>query len=718
MNLADLSIRRPIFITSIVLVMLAVGFSAMKRLGVDLFPDVTFPVVIVNTVYPGAGPQEIETLVSKPMEAEISTLPGIKRLSSISKEGISTVVAEFTLETDIKFAEQLIRDRANSAKRKLPTDVKDPVIRRIDPSDQPIVILSLQADLKDSELYDLANEVVKPRLEQVSQVGLVEILGGRRREIQVKLDREKLKAREVSVTQVAARLGASGENIPAGKLTEGSKEKVFRSLGQFNSLNDISDTLVNFYGNDVATSIKNLGEVKDTLQDENSRVFLNGEPGITLWVFKQSGANTIQVVDKLKTQIDKLNGVIASQPGKGKISMVRDGSLWIRANVEDVNESIVIGILLAVIVVFFFLGSVRSTFITGLALPNSLIGAFILMAAAGFTINVMTLLALSLSVGLLIDDAIVVRENIFRHIEMGKDPIKAASEGTAEVRLAVIATTLAVISVFGPIGFLKGVIGQFFKSFGLTICFAMLISLFDALTIAPMLSAYFAGKISHIKNPENNSEAHAPAKVGFFEKLVETITGPFNRFQNKLEHQYGQFIGFALRRPGLVLFSSFVIFIICVSTVVFVPKTFLPQQDAGEFSVSIELPPGTSLNETTEVGKKISTIIRANPEVVVCLMTSGNRDGDANVADFYVHLVPGKKRKLNTSQFKAKIREQLKPFAFASPKVKDFDFVGGGRPFQLNINGPDQATLETFATKVFDYIQKKSKRLIRSRVEL
>jgi HAE1 family hydrophobic/amphiphilic exporter-1 len=701
MNLSDLSIRRPTFITCIVFLMLAVGWLSMKRLGVDLFPDVTFPVVTITTPYRGAGPSEIETLVSKPLEDEVSTLSGIKRLSSINREGVSVVVAEFTLETDVKYAEQQIRDRVGSAKRKLPSEIEEPIIRRIDPADQPVLTLSVTGDLPPAALFDLANEFIRPKLEQVNQVGLVEVIGGRKREIQVTLDRNQLNRREISATQVAARLGAAGENVPAGKITQGAKETVLRTLGQFSTLKDIESTIVNFFGNDTPTTIKDIGVVRDTLEDEKSRTYLNGEKSLFLLAFRQSGANTIAVVEALKKAVDKVNLELNDKPGKAKVTMIRDGSAWVKANVDDVKESIVIGIVLAVLVVFYFLGSGRSTIITGLALPNSLIGAFILMAAAGFTINIMTLLALSLSVGLLIDDAIVVRENIFRHIEMGKDPVRASREGTAEVRLAVIATTLTVIAVFGPVGFLKGVVGQFFKQFGLTICFAMAISLFDALTIAPMLSTYFAGK-SH-----GAREKVKEGSRSIYDRTIGASLRSFDRFQTRLEKRYENLLRWTLAHPGKTLGISFLVFLVSCSTITKVPKTFLPPQDAGEFMVALDMPPGTSLDAMTELGQKVDQVIRANREVEVSAMTVGSRDGEANYLDYYVRLIPSKQRKgTTTGLIKDRIRDQLKPFANANPKVKDYDAVSGGqRPFNLNIIGTDQALLEQVAKKYFARIK-------------
>ena len=696
MTLADLSIKRPTFITCLVFLMLAVGVFSIGQLGVDLFPDVTFPVVFVSTPYQGAGPSEIETLISKPLEDEISTLPGIKRLSSVSQEGVSQVIAEFTLETDIKFAEQQVRDRVGGAKRLLPKDIDEPVIRRLDPADQPILILSLTAnsDVSAGDLFDIADDKVRPKIEQVDKVGLVSVLGARKRMIKVSMDANKLKAHELSVTTINTKLKSTGENIPAGKLDEGRSEAVVRTMGEFSSLDKISNSIINFYGGERTLRVKDVAKVEDSLEDETSRVFMNGNKSLFLYVYKQSGANTIAVADHVIKKIEQLGPILKKMPGSPEIKMVRDGSNAIRANVQDVKESIFIGIALAVIVVFFFLGNARSTLITALALPNSLLGAFVLMWVSGYTINLMTLLALSLAVGLLIDDAIVVRENIYRHIEMGKSPIQAALDGTKEVGMAVIATTLTVIAVFGPVAFLKGVVGQFFKQFGFVVCFAMLVSLFDALTIAPMLSAYFAGKTTH------------DAK-SLFERLTHPFLSRFERFQVWMEHRYESLLKTVLNRPGRSIVLSIVVFILCMATIKFVPKTFLPPQDNGEFSLDFDLTPGSSLDATDLVGKQIDEVLRKNPEVEVSALTIGNASAESNLGSFFVKLVPSKDRKINTSDFKERMRQQLKSFAYANPKVKDFDAVGGGqRPFNLNIVGTDEKQLEEFTMKVLERLKK------------
>ena len=446
---------------------------------------------------------------------------------------------------------------------------------------------------------------------------------------------------------------------------------------------------MNFYSNEVPVRIGDLGTVDDSLEDEQTRTFYNGQPSLFIAAYKQTGSNTVAVADGLKKKIIAINKLIADQPGHPKLQITRDGAHVVEINVEDVEESITIGILLAVVVVFLFLGNFRSTLITGLALPNSLIGAFVLMWIAGYTINVMSLLALTLSVGLLVDDAIVVRENIFRHLEMGKDAVRAALEGTGEVRLAVIATTLTVIAVFGPLGFLSGVVGQFLKQFGLTVVFAMTISLFDALTIAPMLSAYFAG-VDHKKRNALQQYTYGWILQGFSD------------FQDWLEKVYEKLLHLIVRFPFVTLVLSVLVSVACFYTAKFIPKTFLPAQDSGEFTVTLDLPPGASIDRMAEVSQKVDIEIRKNKEVLGSTIIAGSSTGDANQATLYLTLVPPKQRKASTSDVKDKIRAGLKDFAYANPLVKDFGIGGSQSPFTLNILGTDQAVLEKIGAEVRD----------------
>ncbi len=697
MNLSSLSIKRPVFMTCILLLILVMGIFSFQKLPVDLFPDVTFPIVTVTVPYPGAGPKEVETLVSKPLEEEIGTISGLKTVRSVNSEGVGVVVAEFTLETDVKYAEQQVRDKVSSARRKLPDDIEEPTIRRIDPADQPVMMITLKAKMKPGELYDLANEVVRPKLEQVSNVGLVQVVGGRKREIHVELDRKKLADANLSAIGVVQQLSSAGQNIPSGSVSREATgiDMVFRTVGEFDSVKQIEDSTVSFFGNDRARTLKDLGKVSDTLEDPKTYTYWNGTSTLVLNLYKQNGTNTIAVSNNVKKKIAQISKEIQERfkEAQPELQIISNQARYISLNVEDVFESIAIGIFLTILVVYFFLGNMRSTLITGVAIPVSLIGAAALMLVAGFSINIMSLLAFSLAVGLLIDDAIVVRENIFRHLEMGKSPKVAALEGTLEVTLAVIAVTLTVIAVFMPIGFLAGVVGQFFKQFGLTVCFIMAISLFDALTNAPMMSAYFGG--SHGEEPTSG-----------WRFIMRTPVRMFNRMQDNIEKYYAQLLQKVLRRPLLTLgLTLAVVFSSCIP-LSRVPKTFLPPQDSGEFGVSIDMVPGTSLEKMRDRALEIDKKIRANPWVVNTVLTVGTDQGEKNKASFFVNLKPFGQRPFTTSDVKTQIREALKNDQDANPKVKDVDYVGGGmRPFTLNIVGQDLNQLEEIGGKLFEKLK-------------
>ncbi|EQA36552.1 RND transporter, Hydrophobe/Amphiphile Efflux-1 (HAE1)/Heavy Metal Efflux (HME) family, permease protein [Leptospira inadai serovar Lyme str. 10] len=744
MNFAELSIKRPIFITCTVLIILVTGYLSLNKLGVDLFPNVTIPVVTVTVPYPGAAPNEIETLIAKPVEDELSTISGVKRIKSACSEGSGTVIVEFTLETDVKYAEQQVRDKVAAVKPKLPDDAKEPIIRRIDPADQPILILALQADLPEATLFDIASEEIKQNLLTAKDVGNITIYGGRKREIHVELDRSKLKAHMIPASVVSNRLASGGTNIPAGKVSKSDRELVYRTINEFQSPQEIRDTPISLFGNEVPVRIGQLGEVKDTMEDETSRAYFNGKKAIFLLVYKQSGANTVAVAQEVKKRVGELNKELAKREGTPKLAMANDNSIMIDDNIYDVKETILIGIALTIVVVLLFLGSVRSTIITGLALPNSLLGAFILMAVAGFTVNVMTLLALSLAVGLLIDDAIVVRENIFRHREMGKTARLASIDGTKEVTLAVIATTMTVIAVFLPIAFVSGVVGQFLREFGLTVCFALLISLYDALTIAPMLSSYFGGKISgHGHGNSNHSspvseisaspeaskkkkgkseitplEALAYSRIsreqnrpglirkglgligsffGALEKGLDSILSIFNIFQSWLEDRYASVLKFTLKRPVLILSGAVLIFVASLMLTKYIPKTFLPAQDNGKFQVTLDMPPGTSVEKMAKVAQEVYANMALHKEILVVAMFNTNR-----TTTMFVEMVPSKQRKMNTSEFKDLLRKELESFSYANPIVKDIDNVGGGqRPFTLVVSGQNGQAVENYAHKLF-----------------
>lgn len=693
MSPARLAVRQPIFIASIVILLCALGLLALKRLPIDLFPDVNFPTIMVVTTYPGAGPQEVETGISRILEDEVSSISGVKKVSSRNQEGFSMVMVEFDLKSNLDYAEQQVRAKVTNAIKFLPDDVDAPITRKVSPSDSPILGIALQAEMADAELYDLAKEKIAPQFEQVDQVGQVDIIGGRKREIHVLLDRNKLNAADISATTVVNALSAAGRNIPIGKTTSSTVEYTYRTLAEYKSISDIASSVLRAADISYPITIGKLGNVVDSLQDETSRTRLNGTKTVLFNVFRQSGANTVKVADDVIKKIDKINADLVAQGTSAKLKLVNDTSRRIRANVFDVYESIFFGTLLTIIVVYFFLGSLKSTLITGFALPNSLLGAFIFMSIFGFSVNIMSLLALSLVIGLLVDDAIVVRENIFRKLEEGLSPKQAAVIGTEEVTLAVIATTATILAVFGPIGNLEGIVGQFFKQFGLTVCFAMLVSLFDGLFVAPALSAYSGVGDHHPKPPTT--------KLGHWN---QSALKWFDAYQTRLERQYDRILKWALKHPLKTLGASIGIFILSLLIAKTVPFTFLPPQDNGEFFVQFELPAGASLGATDEIAKKIETTLRDLPQIEDLLTTIGSAQGESNKSNIYVRLVPSKKRKENTTAMKDKVREALKGFADYKLIVTDQPSQGG-RPFNLNIVGQNLETLIPFSEKVLKKLE-------------
>ncbi len=696
MNITDISIKRPAFITSVMIVIITVGIICFKKMNVDLFPNIDVPVIFVSTTYKGAAPSEIEALVTKILEEEVSTISGVKQVTSRSLKDTSQVIINLYQGTDIKYAEQQVRDKINQAKSKLPEDIKEPVIRRIDPSDQPVMTVALSADLPEAELFDLADQFVSPRLEQASNVGMVEILGARKREIQILLDQKLLKSREVSLSQVRKQLAVSGENVPIGKNDAAEKELVFRSASEFNDIKQIDDLIVNFYSNEAPTKISDLGKVFDGLQDEKSRAFVDGKKSLFIDIYRQSDSNIIAVADGVNKQIAKMQKDLVQMKGAPQIKEVKNASKYIKNNVNDVYETIIIAIILTIGTVFCFLGNVRATVITAIALPISLMGAFISMYALGFSINLISLLALSLAVGLLVDDAIVVVENIYRKIEEGIEPKKAAADATREIIMAVVAITLVVVAVFVPISFMKGVVGQYLKQFGLTIAFSMLVSLLVAVSIIPALCAYLAGN----KVKKLSEEAGDSAVKRFLRK--------FEKFQKFLEKKYEKILTFSIENPKRILLITGAILVLSVVAFRFVPKTFIAESNNGELSVSLELAPDSSLGATNDVARKVDEIIRANSEVELTAMSVGNGSSQSNKSNLYVRLKPGKVRKISTTEFKEKLRKQLKEFSFAHPIVKDYDPSsngGKGQPFSLTLISSDQKLLEEYAQKIYQKLQ-------------
>jgi len=685
MSIINISIKRPAFATSLMVVIIVVGIMCLKQMPVNLFPEVKIPTIYVATTYSGAAPTEIEALVTKPLEEEISSVAGIKTITSKSLKDTSQVIITFNDDVDIKYAEQQVRDRVNQAKTGLPEDIGDTIIRRLDPAEQPVMTIAISADLGEAELFDVVDQLIKPRIEQVGSVGQVEILGARKREINVLLDQNLLQKRQISLTQVRQRLSESGKNVPIGKINNATSELVYRSASEFNDLHQIEDVIINFYYNENPTKIYDVAKVVDGLEDESSRVFINSKKSLFVDVYRQSDSNIIQVVDGVNAQIEKMQQEFSTIKGSPKITSIKDSSRYIRNNVSDVYHTITISIILTILTIFFFLANTRATIIVSIALPIALISSFIVMYLAGFSINVISLLALSLAIGLLVDDAIVVTENIYRNIEAGIAPIKAAAQATQEILQAIIAITLVVVAVFVPVGFLNGIVGQYMKEFGLTMAFAMMVSFFVSITIIPVLCAYFADT-TKITQRESFS-------------LVTRLVKKFDNLQRWLETKYEIILNYAIDKPGKVLLITLAIFCITVSSVIFIPKTFISENDNGEITVSLELTADASLDATTNAAQKMDEIIRANRDVEITATTVGSGFKQSNRGSIYVRLK--KDRDSSTVNFKQKLRDQLTEFSYANPVVKDYDPSAGAsrtQPFNLYLISNNAEALEKYAT--------------------
>ena len=500
MKLADVSIDRPVFATMMILALIVLGLFSYLKLNIDQFPDIDFPYVTATTVLPGAGPEQIETDVTKRIEDAVNTIAGIEHIQSISQEGVSVVIIQFKLEVKGQQAAQEVREKIAAIRADLPTDIKDPVIQRLDPASTPIFTLTVSGERSDKEITTYAKDVIRKRLENVSGVGRVDLVGGAEREIQVIVDAARLQAYNLSIQDVIQSVAAANVEIPAGNLEQGSRQILLRTMGKYTSVDDFAKVVVATPAGKVV-HLSEVAEVEDGIKEQESLSRLNGKPAVGLSILRQSGSNTVRVADAIRAQIERIRKEL---PPDMDLTVARDNSTFIRDSVDDVLFAIMYGGLLAVIVVYLFLANMRATLISAIALPTSIIASFIVMYALGFTLNNMTLLALSLAVGLLIDDAIVVIENIYRHMQHGETAMEAAKAATSEIGLAVMATTFTIVAVFVPVAFMPGIVGRFFYEFGITVSVSVLVSLFVAFTLTPMLSSrWLTEKDEELRNEGN-----------------------------------------------------------------------------------------------------------------------------------------------------------------------------------------------------------------------
>ncbi|MDR1728913.1 MAG: efflux RND transporter permease subunit [Acidobacteriota bacterium] len=687
MVLSDLSVKQPVFATMMMVALVVLGIFSYRELSVDLFPDVDLPVVTVQTTYPGVAPETVETEVTKRIEEAINPIEGVKHITSTTTEGISVVVTEFELGTDIHTAAQDVRSKVSALRRDFPAGVDEPVIDRMDPGDLPVISLSVASpELTHKELTSLTEKVVKKRLENIEGVGSVKIIGGQRREIEVYLDPARLKTYGLTVPEVVQALASENIEIPAGKVQGAAVEELVRVEGKAVAPEDFDALIVkNIQG--VPIRLGEVARVEDGYEEQRTLALDRGERALALEIRKQSGGNTVDVAESVKAEIPRLNQEL---PGGARLGIVKDSSQFIRESVDDVQSTLVLGALFTVFIVYLFLNSWRSTVITGLTLPVSIISSFIVMGIMDFSLNILTLLGLSLSVGLLIDDAIVVRENIVRHMQFGKDHFEAAREGTSEIGLAVMATTFSIIAVFVPIAFMKGIVGRFFFEFGITVAFAVMVSLFVSFTMDPMLS----------------SRWYDPAtEAGAERRGLSRLLEAFDRRFVELGGVYEKVIAAALRHRLLVVGAAALFFAGGLAVFGSLGQEFMPGYDRGEFQVSFKAASGNTIEQTEAIANEIAAAVAAKPGVDYVFTTIGAGESAAiNEGSVYVKLKDKGARALTDDELRGGLRRDLASYGRAITSIEDVPDLGDARPVQLSVQGPDMAVLDELSAEVVDAI--------------
>ena len=688
MKIAHVAIDRPVFTTMVALCVLTLGGLALFRLGVDLFPDVSFPVVSISTVYKGASPSEVEQQVTKPLEEALSTINGVDTIRSYSRESVSVVLVLFKLDVDLLRASSDVRDKMQAVKNTLPKDVDDPQISRLDPSAQPVLIYTVRADRSPTETRRLVEDVIAPALETVPGAGSIDIHGGTEREVQVDLDQTKLQSLGLTVTQVAQALRLESFDLPAGRITQGGREISVKAAGRFQTPLEVENTILFARADGTQIRVKDVGAVVDGVKEVRERARVDGKAAVTFTVMKQSGSNTIAVSDGVEKAIDKLK---AQLPKDVEFTLIAEQAHFIRNNINRLREHLILGGLLAILVIFFFMLDVRSTLISAVSLPLSVIGTFFAVWQLGFTLNIMSMLALTLAIGLLIDDSVVVRENIFRHLERGDDPITAARKGVSEIALAVMATTMTIVAVFIPIAFMGGLIGKFFKEFGLTVAAAVLVSLAVSLTVDPMMSARIAQKI----DPDRHHKM-----------MVHWFYGPPTRFFVWLDDFYRSVLKFALTHKLTVMGLALGLLLGSFGLIKFMGFEFFKRGDQGKFEAVIELQPGTSLDETEKVTRMAEQRLKGIPECPVIF----TRDGiDRDVAKASVQLICSRKeereRDIDTIMDDARQALATLPGAKVTLRVPDLANNGAPATLWLLVTGPDFAELQRTADTVYRIVR-------------
>jgi len=689
MFLSDLSIRRPVLAAVMVLILVTLGIFSYKRLAIDMFPDVDFSVISVITEYPGASPEIVEREVSRRIEEVVNPIPGVKHIQSYSSNGMSSVVIEFNLNIKSDDAAQDVRSAIVSIRNELPAGIQEPVVQKFNMSSVPIISLAIQSDkLSPRELSVIADRKIKRRLENLPGVGKVKLVGEAKREVSVLPDPTALESMGMGIDELMNGLSSEANNTPLGILRSGKVEFPVRISGKPELVEGFSSMAIARRA-DHQVTLGEVAQVVDGIREQSSLAFVNGTPVVGIDILKQNKTNTLTLADFVLREVDDLKKELPDI----QIRVVRDRSMPIRESGSDVQKTLVLGALLTILVVSCFLNSWRSTVITGVTLPISIISSFIIMYAFGMTLNTMTLMALSFSIGLLIDDAIVVRENIVRHVEMGEDHITAARKGTEEIGLAVLATTFSIVAVFIPVAFMKGIIGQFFFEFGITIAGAVLVSLFVSFTLDPMLS-------SRWRDPDIGGQGKRSG--------VRQVFTRFNEMFDNLAERYKRLIGWSLDHRKTVVALAVAAFIGGIGLFIAMESEFMPSWDQGEFQINFRTAPTASIEETEDRLKALLAAVKDVPEIELTYAGIGAEE-DSSVRDalVYIKLKDKSERTRQQKEVISDVRSRVLKVPGIKSSVEVLDITGlTAKSLQVAIRGEDIWKLKAYANALKDKLYK------------
>lgn len=670
-----------------ILTIVVLGIFSFFRLGIDLYPNVEFPFVLVNTVLAGSGPEEIETSVTKIIEEGVNTIEGIDTMDSFSAEGVSTVMVKFDMEKDVNVAAQDVRDKVSGVQRDLPDGFEPPVVSKFEMGAIPVLNIAVYGDRGLVDLTEITRKKIKEQLENVGGVGSVSMIGGRQREIHIIVDPVKLSALNISIKDLKLAVQQQNIEIPGGRVEQENKDYTLRTLGRIKSVRQFSDIVVKTIKG-APIRIGDVGRVEDTGQYMIDSAYYNGQPCVNVQVVKQSGSNTVEVVKRIK---EKLATIAPYLPSGVRYNIVADQSVYIKASVAAVEEHLVLGSIFAALAVLLFLGDWRSTIISSLAIPTSIIGTFTMLQLFGFTLNNITLLGLTIAVGIVIDDAIVMLENIYRHMdEYGKTPLKAAIQGADEISFAILTMSASLLVIFIPLAFMSGIVGRFFKSYGITIACAIVISTFVALTLTPMLSSIFL-KVKH-------------GAKGRLEKMTDHIN-------ESIARPYMAMLDWSLRNRWKMVAFFLGISLTALPMLKMIGKDFSPQEDTSQFIVSINAPEGTSLKKMEKILTQLQGEIKSVPHITNMLTTIGISNGfqaaSTNQASISVETVDVTKRKESMSELMAAVRKLFAKYADLRISVNVAGGFGGNeKQMEFMISGPDLEKLRQYSTAIVEKLRK------------